>query len=103
MYEEYSDYIEYDEDDFFYHMYFDEVSTTPLPSEFYDILETVSGGNKAPAVVDYPNYGDLFNNRKANFTLDGFRKLTLLHHIKSRKIFKKMAHSLFSVIHISKQ
>ena len=79
MYEEYSDYIEYDEDDFFYHMYFDEVSTTPLPSEFYDILETVSGGNKAPAVVDYPNYGDLFNNRKANFTLDGFRKLTLLH------------------------
>ena len=35
-------YDEYDEDDFFYHMYFDEVSTTHIPPEFYDLLESVS-------------------------------------------------------------
>ena len=43
MYFEYEDTEEYDEDDFFYHMYFDEVTTTALPDEFYDILDAVSG------------------------------------------------------------
>jgi hypothetical protein len=55
---------EYDEDDFFYHMYFDEVSTTPLPDEFYDILESVSAGaNPAPAA--YPDYFDYFLTKEA--------------------------------------
>ena len=56
--EEYGEYLEYDGyDDFFYHMYFDEVSTTPLPEEFYDILESVShsGGDN---VSNYPDYFD---------------------------------------------
>ena len=53
---------EYNEDDFFYHMYFDEVSTTPLPDEFYDILHSVSGGNKPP-VVESLDYASLLGNR----------------------------------------
>jgi len=68
----YGDYEEYDEDDFFYHMYFDEVSTTPLPDEFYEILESVSasGNNNqneaggADYFSDYPSYFDyLLNSR----------------------------------------
>ena len=53
----YDEYEGYDEDEFFYHMYFDEVSTTPLPDEFYDILESVSnsGGN---SFSNYPDYFD---------------------------------------------
>jgi len=54
---------EYDEDDFFYHMYFDEVSTTPLPDEFYDILESVSAGSN-PQPAAYPDYFDYFLNEK---------------------------------------
>jgi len=62
MYDEYED---YDEDDFFYHMYFDEVSTTPLPDEFYDILESVSAGENTQQVSNYPDYFDYLLNRKA--------------------------------------
>ena len=57
------EYENYDEDDFFYHMYFDEVSTTPLPDEFYDILESVSSGGSSQ-VQNYPDYFDyLLNSR----------------------------------------
>ena len=52
----YDNYEDYDEDDFFYHMYFDEVSTTPLPDEFYDILESVS--NQYDTGLNYPDYFD---------------------------------------------
>ena len=54
---------DYDEDDFFYHMYFDEVSTTPLPEEFYDILESVSAGSN-PQPAAYPDYFDYFLNEE---------------------------------------
>lgn len=51
---------DYDEDDFFYHQYFDEVSTTATPDEFYDILES----------ANYPDYFDSFDkiikNRKSD-------------------------------------
>ena len=48
---DYYDYYEgWDEDDFFYHQYFDEVSTTPIPDEFYDLLES----------SNYPDYFDYF-------------------------------------------
>jgi len=64
----YGDYEEYDEDDFFYHMYFDEVSTTPLPEEFYQILEAVSDGanaqNSSPDYPEYPDYFDYLLNTK---------------------------------------
>jgi hypothetical protein len=60
-YDMYFDYKnEYNEDDFFYHMYFDEVSTTPLPDEFYDILHSV----KASSGLDSPDYASLLSNRK---------------------------------------
>lgn len=62
------DYDVDDDDDFFYHMYFDEVSTTPLPDEFYDILESVSGGASAQVVNQPADYLDLLNNRKFNYT-----------------------------------
>ena len=55
---------DYDEDDFFYHMYFDEVSTTPLPDEFYDILESVSAGSNPPQQAQYPDYFDYFLNQE---------------------------------------
>ena len=59
------DYEEYDEDDFFYHMYFDEVSTTPIPSEFYDLLESVSSSDNSG--FNYPDYFDYpLNNRFRN-------------------------------------
>ena len=62
MYDNYG-YEDYDEDDFFYHMYFDEVSTTPIPSEFYDLLESVSnGGNTGFSYPDYFDYGLKFRN-----------------------------------------
>jgi hypothetical protein len=71
-YDMYFDYKnEYNEDDFFYHMYFDEVSTTPLPDEFYDILHSVSTGVKAPIVAKSPDYESLLANRnigRHNFT-----------------------------------
>ena len=57
------EYENYDEDDFFYHMYFDEVSTTPLPEEFYDILESVSAGSN-PQPAAYPDYFDYFLNEE---------------------------------------
>ena len=60
MYDEYED---YDEDDFFYHMYFDAVSTTPLPDEFYDIF-TISTGGNPQQVSNYPDYFDYHLNRK---------------------------------------
>jgi len=72
----YGDYEEYDEDDFFYHMYFDEVSTTPLPDEFYEILESVSsGGNTQNNANDdyssnYPDYFDYLLNTKGIFSSD---------------------------------
>ena len=72
------DYEEYDEDDFFYHMYFDEVSTTPLPDEFYDILQSVSAGSN-PQPVNYPEYSylDYLNDRTiggpANFSAVSLR------------------------------
>jgi hypothetical protein len=71
-YDMYFDYKnEYNEDDFFYQMYFDEVSTTPLPDEFYDILLSVSNGVKAPIVAKSPDYESLLANRnigRFNFT-----------------------------------
>ena len=51
------DYEGYDEDEFFYHMYFDEVSTTPVPEEFYDILEYVSN-SEGNSFNNYPDYFD---------------------------------------------
>ena len=51
------DYEGYDEDEFFYHMYFDEVSTTPVPEEFYDILEYVSN-SEGNSFSNYPDYFD---------------------------------------------
>ena len=51
------DYEGYDEDEFFYHMYFDEVSTTPVPEEFYDILEYVSNSD-GNSFSNYPDYFD---------------------------------------------
>lgn len=56
-YGEFPQYEGYDEDEFFYHMYFDEVSTTPLPEEFYDILESVSNSG-GDYVSNYPDYFD---------------------------------------------
>ena len=53
----YDEYEGYDEDEFFYHMYFDEVSTTPLPDEFYDILESVSNSGDN-SFSNYPDYFD---------------------------------------------
>ena len=53
----YDEYEGYDEDEFFYHMYFDEVSTTPLPDEFYDILESVSNSGDN-SFSNYPEYFD---------------------------------------------
>ena len=61
-------YDEYDEDDFFYHMYFDEVSTTPIPPEFYDLLESVSNG--ANSGLNYPDYFDYFDKRLRNVTTE---------------------------------
>ena len=60
----YDEYEEYDEDDFFYHMYFDEVSTTPLPDEFYEILESVSAGGNTQ-IANYPDYFDYLLNTRA--------------------------------------
>ena len=56
MYDNYADYgDDYDDEDFFYHMYFDEVSTTPIPEEFYDLLESVSNSDS-----DYFGVNDYF-------------------------------------------
>ena len=52
------DYEGWDEDDFFYHQYFDEVSTTPIPDEFNDLLESVANNNQA---ANYPDYFDYFD------------------------------------------
>ena len=54
------DVCDYDEDDFFYHLYFDEVSTTPIPDEFYDLLES----------SNYPDYFDYFDKSIKNRTSD---------------------------------
>lgn len=59
------EYEGYDEDDFFYHMYFDEVSTTPIPDEFYDLLESVANNNQA---LNYPDYFDYFDKSIRNRT-----------------------------------
>ena len=61
------DYEGYDEDDFFYHMYFDEVSTTPIPDEFYDLLESVASNNQG---ANYPDYFDYFDKSIKNRTSD---------------------------------
>ena len=61
------DYEGYDEDDFFYHMYFDEVSTTPIPDEFYDLLESVASNNQA---ANYQDYFDYFDKSIRNRTSD---------------------------------
>ena len=61
------DYEGYDEDDFFYHMYFDEVSTTPIPDEFYDLLESVASNNQG---ANYPDYFDYFDKSIRNRTSD---------------------------------
>ena len=85
---------DYDEDDFFYHMYFDEVSTTPLPiDQIYDILESVSAGSNPDVITSpddydynlddysdynldsYPSYSDYYDlgTKALNDTLDFFR------------------------------
>ena len=48
---------DYDKDDFFYNQYFDEVSTTPIPDEFYDLLDSVSNNNQG---ANYPDFFDYF-------------------------------------------
>ena len=75
MYFEDSAIEEYDEDDFYYHMYFDEVSTTPLPiDDFYDILESVSAGSEPqvlspPSSEKPPDYTDYFGGYDYEFDL----------------------------------
>ena len=56
----YGDYEEYDEDDFFYHMYFGEVLTTPLPDEFYESV-SAGGNTQNTANSEFSNYPDYFD------------------------------------------
>ena len=76
------DYEGYDEDDFFYHMYFDEVSTTPIPDEFYDLLESVASNNQG---ANYPDYFDYFDKSIKNRTSDDESDITTVRSARQSK------------------